>query len=95
MISEETIVAKLKGIGFKDPEIPTVMRDVGQIIYGKVLAAYLPTLPEAERMHITTLRSEEAQQYLTEQAGSIPTFPQAQFDAIHDETWEDYFQSVV
>jgi hypothetical protein len=94
MMSEEEIVAKLKGIGFTDSEIPAVMQDVATVIYGKVLVAYLPTLPEEVRLQIISLRTEDAQDYFTDNASSLAQFPQAQFDSIYDETWRDYFKSV-
>lgn len=94
MMSEEEIIERLKGIGYKDFEIPAVMQDVATVIYGRVLASYLPTLPEPQRIEIASLRAEEAQDYFKDNAASFSQFPQDRFDAIHDKTWEDYFKSV-
>jgi len=94
MMSEQEITETLTQIGFKESEIPTVLHDVGVIIVGNVLAAYLPMFLESERIKIASLSSEELRNYLTEHAGSLPPFPQAQFDAIHDEAWRDYFSSI-
>ena len=94
MMTEQEIATKLTSIGFKESEIPAVVQDVAQIIYGKVMAAYLPLLPEEDRARIMSASPEELQQFLAERAGSLPPFPQAQFDAIYESTWQDYFKSV-
>jgi hypothetical protein len=84
----------LKGIGFSDAEIPVVMRDVGGIIYGKVFAVFLQAVPEDECVRIIAMQPEEIQKYLADHAMTLPPLSQEQFDAIHDETWQDYFKSV-
>ena len=94
MMTEQEIVSKLKARGLKDAEIPTVMQEVAAVIFAHVLAAYFPILPEAQRLEISSLRTEEVADYFKNNAASLPPFPQVQFEMIHDETWEDYFKSV-
>ena len=93
MMSEQEITDRLTGAGFKDKEIPTVIRDVERVIIGKVLAAYLATVPESERAQLQSRSAEELQKYLAEHTASLPQFPQSEFNRIHDEMWEDYFKS--
>lgn len=93
-MNEQEITEKLKHIGFTDAEVPGIMRDVGEIIYGKVTLVYLSLLSNEQRSHITSIPLEEQQRYLADHAGSLPSFSQSQFDAIHDDTWRDYFRSV-
>jgi hypothetical protein len=97
MMAEEEIVRRLTHIGFKDHEIPDVMQDVGKLIAGKAMLAYLSALPEDKGAPISSIiasEPEELQSYLTEHAAELPPFSQAKFDAIHDDTWREYFKAV-
>ena len=94
MMSEQEITEKLTAMRFKESEIPEVLRDVGQIIFGNVLAAYLPSFSSDDQARIRSLRPEEFQTFLEEKSDSLPPFPQAKFDEIHDATWRDYFKAV-
>jgi len=93
-MNESEIVVGLKQIGFTEAEIPGVMRDVGGIILGKVYAVFLQNLPDDERARIGAMQSEQLQKYLAEHAAMLSSLTQERFDAIHDETWRDYFKSV-
>ena len=95
MLSEQEITETLQHIGFKGAEVRTVMRDVARVIAMKVLAAYLETLPEDVRTHLSSLQEEQqVQEYLTDHASSFPPFSQSEFNKIHDETWQEYFKEV-
>jgi hypothetical protein len=94
MMSEQHITDTLTRIGFTESQIPAVMRDVGEIIFGNIFVAYLPSLPEPERMKIVSFGPQELQQYFKDHAESLPRLSQAQFNEIHDTTWEDYFASM-
>ncbi|HVM73635.1 MAG TPA: hypothetical protein VMU13_02015 [Candidatus Paceibacterota bacterium] len=93
-MTEQEIRERLVHIGFGETDIPNVMRDVGAVIAGKVFVTYLQTLPEQEQAHIKALEQDDLLRYLKEHPGSTPSISQEQFDAILEETWEDYFKSV-
>lgn len=94
MMSESEITAKLKEIGFKNSEIPKILRDIGLLIGGKALAAYIDMLPEDERARMLALQPEEIDAYVKEKEGLLPKFSQEQFDAIHDQAWQEYFAAM-
>lgn len=93
-MSEPEIVKELKQIGFSDAEIPDIMRDVGGIILGNAYVAFLENVPEDERTQLREMQPEQLQKYLADHAMALPPLSQEQFDAIHDETWQDYFKTV-
>lgn len=93
-MSQQDIEARLAEIGVAESEIPDVMRDVGGIILGKVSAAFLDALPEQTRLLVRSLEPSELEEYLRQNAASLPQLSQEEFDAIHDETWRDYLESI-
>ena len=94
MLSESEIVLKLKGLGCRDADIPRVMQEIGLIICGKAFAQYMEMLPEEERGHVRTLRPEELDAYIEEKDGKLPRLSQQEFDATHDEIWQEYLTSM-
>lgn len=93
MMSEQHIIEELERLGYKNAEIRSVMKDVGAIIMGRALGAYLQTLPENERATLTALSQEEMERYLAEHP-HLPPFSQESFDKIHDDTWQEYFAAM-
>ena len=93
MMSEQDIIGELERLGYKNAEIRGAMKDVGMIIVGRALAAYLQTLPEDERAKLQALSPEEMEAYLAKHP-QLPPFSQASFDAIHDDTWREYFAAM-
>lgn len=93
MLSKEEIVTRLRKLKFQDEEIDGVISDVGQVIIGKSLVSYLSSLPDAERSKLESLPGEELVQFLVSQKGVLPNFPNEEFLRIHDQTWDDYFDS--
>lgn len=94
MLSEQEIISRLKEIGFQDTEVPSVMKDVAEIVCGRALAEYLPALSQEERAKLASLETQELQGYLEEHADALPRFSQEAFDRIHDDTWREYFMTV-
>lgn len=93
MMSEQDIIGELERLGYKNAQIRSAMKDVGSIILGRALAAYLQTLPESERKMLTSLSPDEMQQYLAAHP-HLPPFSQESFDKIHDNTWREYFAAM-
>ena len=94
MMNEQEIISTLKRIGFEEDKIPEIMQDVGKVIYAKVLAAIINEMPEHDRARISSMQGEELQIYFADHQSALPHFSQADFDAIHDDTWKDYFETV-
>ena len=93
MMSEQEIIGELKRLGYERQEIRTAIQDVGSIILGRALAAYLKTLPEETRAKLQAFSPEEMQQYLAANPQVAP-FAQETFDKIHDDTWREYFAAM-
>lgn len=83
----------MERLDYKNAEIRSVMKDVGTIIVGRALAAYLQTLPENERAALTALSPEEMEEYLAKHP-HLPPFSQEAFDKIHDDIWREYFAAM-
>ena len=94
MLSDADIVSKLKENGCRDADIPGVIQDIGLIICGKAIAQYMEKLPEEERARIRTLQPQELNAYVEEKNGILPRLSQEAFDTIHDQTWQEYFDTV-
>ncbi len=93
-MTEDDIKARLLRLGFSQDELPRIMYDVGAIILGKAMAAYMPTLSEEQKLELAALPSEDVARYFEEKKATFPSMPQHEFDAIHDETWRDYFKAM-
>jgi len=93
MMSEQEITQELERLGYKNAEVRSTLKDVGTIIIGRALAAYLETLPESERATLTALSPEEMENYLAKHP-NLPAFSQEVFDKIHDDTWREYFAAM-
>ena len=93
MMSEQEITQELERLGYKSAEIRSAMKDVGTIIIGRAMAAYLETLPESERATLTAFSPEELESYLAKHP-HLPPFSQEAFDKIHDDTWREYFAAM-
>ena len=94
MLSESEITEKLKTLGCKSSDIPKVLHEVGLLIGGKALAAYVSKLPDEERKRMLALQPDELQAYLDEKKDALPAFSQEQFAQIHDQMWRDYFAAI-
>ena len=93
MLQKDEIVARLKQAGCPTEEIPKVLGEVGLIISGRAFAQYLDTLPPEKRAEVLAFEPKDMQEYFERQK-DLPSFSQEKFDAIHDETWQEYFGSV-
>jgi|GEM_PF-6445294 len=94
MLSEEKIIEALKRHGCPEEKMPDIMREVGIIIFGKVLASAITTLPTETQVHINSLSEAAMQQYFTEHPELAASITQAQFDTTHDATWQEYFKAI-
>ena len=94
MMSSLEIKRKLKRAGYTELQINGVICDIGLIICAKALGLYLQSLPENMRKHILALSPEEQLTYFGNNYAKLPKLDQAQFDAVHDQTWHDYFASL-
>jgi len=94
MLSEQKIIEALKRHGCPEEKVPGIMHDVGVIIFGKVLASAIATLPAETQAHINSLSEGAMQQYFTEHPEIAASITQAQFDTIHDATWQEYFKAI-
>lgn len=91
MLSEQEIMRRLEEKGFRSGQVRSTMQEVGKLIIARTAVAYLDLFPEAEREHIKSLPDDEVQAYLASRGDTLPQMPQETFDAIHDRTWEEYF----
>jgi hypothetical protein len=94
MLSEQKIIDALKRHRCPEEKIPEIMGEIGVIIFGKVLASAIAILPEETQAHINSLSSEDMQQYFTNHPEIAASITQAQFDSIHDATWQEYFKAI-
>jgi hypothetical protein len=89
MLSEQEIQNKLQSLGAKVSRLGPMMREVGEIIMGRAILSMTEKLTPDERRHFTTLDVKAGEAYLA--AHGIEPLTQARFDAIHDETWQEFF----
>lgn len=94
MMSEQQITERLVEIGYNEAEVETALRDVGQIIIARTAADYMKRFPETTQTHLRTLPEADVQAYLETHKAELPHLAQEDFDKLHDETWEEYFEAM-
>ena len=93
-MTETAIIDHLERHGITGVRTSEIMQEVAQLIMARVYEFIKERLSPEERAYVETCTDEEAQSYFTEHRGTIPSLTQAEFDAIHDDTWREFFESL-
>jgi hypothetical protein len=93
-MNKNSIVLRLKELGFKDEDLEGIVADVTEVILRKCMNNYLLTLPEDTRNDVKELSEGEIIEYIQTNKDTLPSFSANDFEKIKNETWEEYFKSI-
>ncbi len=95
MLTEEDIKSRLKEAGIENQQADMVIADVLKVISSKALERYFSALPEIDRAKLRALGEKELANYINENKKSLPPVSDQEFLDIYQQTWEEYFASII